>query len=149
MNRALSTEELQRLQTDFPVTEERKPLTRQERLLRWADLVEKAPRLLGLYHRLEYQSQAQLDRLQVDDHNSALALAVKDDVFQKDGLTDKTVGGAQRYFELSTSDLHEFSCDCGGHISNTNQAGRIRGIAVRGTQSPGILGRIASAIAGA
>jgi len=36
---------------------------------------------------------------------------------------------AKHFFELSSSDLHIFSCDCGGDISIAEMARRLRYIA--------------------
>ncbi len=64
-------------------------------------------------------------------------MAGRDPVLQQAGLKadlpggNVSVGGAQRFFELSKSDLHEFSCDCGGVITNEEMARRVENIAAR------------------
>jgi hypothetical protein len=51
-------------------------------------------------------------------------------VFKSVGLNGPaTVQGAMNFFELTQDELHEFSCDCGGRISNSMMADRITAIA--------------------
>jgi hypothetical protein len=61
--------------------------------------------------------------------HSAFALAASDPILRDEGLTTHNVYDAAKFFELSPHELHEFSCDCGGHISNELMARRIEAIA--------------------
>jgi hypothetical protein len=105
--------------------------TRREKLLHWAALVRKAGRPVGLYHALEYMSWAQQQRTRIGpDDVTALGIAAADPVFQAQGLNASTsIADALRFFELSISQAHAFSCDCGGAISNDQQAERIERLA--------------------
>jgi hypothetical protein len=133
MNRPLSSDELKVLEADFPVTEAA-PLSKQQKLWRLADLVERVPHPIVIFHRLEYLSEVE----KYESHNqhpySAFALAAQDATFQKDGLKGQTIAEAQRYFELSNQELHAFSCDCGGAIDNRDMARRLRRLAAGGSQ---------------
>src|SRR5215212_2846361 len=59
---------------------------------------------------------------------SAFAIAAADPVLKVAGLNSECVGEGVRFFELSKDDVHAFSCDCSGSISNTSVAGRVRGL---------------------
>lgn len=108
-------------------------MTRKEKLLRWAKLVMACERSLGLYHNLEYMSYADRDRVSIRATDiSALGVAVADPEFQAQGLSNpSTLNQVMDFFTLSQHELHEFSCDCGGSISNENQARRIEALAGR------------------
>jgi hypothetical protein len=109
------------------------PMTRADKLERWASLVERSNAGLALYDRIECRTQADLDAVEVAIHNTAFGIATRDPVLVEAGLTDHTIGGIQRFFELSAAELHEFSCNCGGEISNAEQARRLRDIKDRST----------------
>jgi hypothetical protein len=100
------------------------PMSRDGKLDRWASLIEKSSEPVFIFHRLEYKSRADLDH--IADSHSAFALAGGDPVLKEAGLMSDTVGEGMRFFELSKRDVHAFSCDCGGQISNHSMAGRIR-----------------------
>jgi hypothetical protein len=100
------------------------PMSRDDKLERWASLIERSSEPVFIFHDLEYKSQDQLDRLA--DPQSAFALAAGDQVLKEAGLTGDKVGEGMRFFELSMHDVHAFSCNCGGHISNSSMAKRIR-----------------------
>ena len=126
MNKPLAATELKALEAQFPVTEPK--LTRRQKLNRLAMLVERWTGHIPLYHRLEYASDIQL-AAQTAHSSTALGLAAQDDVFQKDGLKGGSLLDVRNYLELTTEELHEFSCDCGGAINRENMAARIRTLA--------------------
>jgi hypothetical protein len=144
MHKQLTAAELEAVQRAHPVT----PMTRQEKLSAWAELVEKYEGNLILYHRLEYVSQQQLDDtiFHAENHYtpSAILLAIRHEPFQAEGIGN-SVGSVMRFFELSKAELHEFSCDCGGVISNEDQAKRIRNLA-QPAPARGLVERIADVI---
>ena len=110
------------------------PMPRKERLLHWAKLIRKTEiRALFIFHNLEYWPRLYLENLLVHNHwgPSAFTLALQDPVFLKEGHTDSSIAGAMRFFELTLCDLHAFSCNCGGDISNEEMARRIERIANR------------------
>jgi hypothetical protein len=100
------------------------PMSRDDKLERWALLIERSPGPVLLFHGLEYKSRADLDR--IVQPQSAFALAADDPVLREAGLTSQTVGDGMRFFELTKRHVHAFSCDCGGQISNRTMASRIR-----------------------
>lgn len=128
MNKPLSTAELAQLAvpTLFP-DHPKPPLTRYHKLMRFAEIVRKHDSPFVIFHRLEYATAAELDRM--DDPRSAFALAAADPVLAEAGLGNTSVGEAKRFFELDQAQLHEFSCDCGGVIDNTQMANRIERLA--------------------
>jgi hypothetical protein len=104
-------------------------MTKREKLLRWADLVAKAHHTLILYHELEYMPRSRLSSTVVHE-GTAFAVAAADGEFQAAGLSPHpTISQAMDFFELTQHEVHAFSCDCGGHIGNTQQADRIRQLA--------------------
>lgn len=123
------------------VKSEVKSMTRREKLLHWASLVRKTITRLMLHSGLEYYSGDALTRpgYWVDGY-TAFGLAMMDPAFQALGLRGQDYGdGSGRetgtiaqimgFFELTQAQLHEFSCDCGGSISNTQMADRIERLA--------------------
>jgi hypothetical protein len=110
-------------------------LNRREKLLRWAELVRKARApYLYLYHNLEYMTRAQLQNTIVDVRvYSAFSVAIADPEFKAQGLglgqVHVTVQNMLDFFELTVPQAHAFACDCGGDISNEEQARRIERLA--------------------
>jgi hypothetical protein len=102
------------------------PMSRDDKLERWALVIERSTHPIIVFHRLEYQSQYDLDRMA--DSRSAFALAAGDPLLKEAGLSSDKVGDGILFFELSKEDVHAFSCDCAGHISNFRMANRIRGL---------------------
>lgn len=134
MNKQLSQNQIAEYLS--PVAPETKTMTRYDKLMRLAKVLRETEGPVYIFHRLEYLDQHQLDR---SAHPcSAFNLALRDPVLAQAGLKPDmlhcdqpylTAGGAQRFFELSKDDLHEFSCDCGGAITNAGMAKRIERIA--------------------
>lgn len=103
-------------------------MTRRDKLLRFAAIVRShrgTP--FGLYHNLEGYNPEQLNSIGLG--GSAFEAAAADPILRDAGLTGASVGDAQRFFELSQHELHEFSCNCGGEITNDDMANRIERIA--------------------
>jgi hypothetical protein len=105
-------------------------MTRREKLLRWAGLVRKSETYLNLYSNLEFTSPHQRTMMTVDDSGTAFSVAVKDPEFNAQGLgLQSSVANVLDFFEMDIHEAHAFSCDCGGSISNKEQARRIEGLA--------------------
>lgn len=103
-------------------------MARKEKLTHWAELVRNYHGELALYHSVEYWQPHQLTSFIPTQMGpaSAMTIAANDPTFQSQGLSvDSTMAEIMRFFELSQRELHEFSCDCGGYISNRQQADRI------------------------
>jgi hypothetical protein len=105
-------------------------LSRREKLLRWANLIRKERKGLVLFHNLEHWTKAQLKALLPEGilTASAFTVAADDPVFASLGL-GRTAADAMKFFELSRAQLHGFSCDCGGVITNEEMARRIERLA--------------------
>jgi hypothetical protein len=104
------------------------PMTRREKLLKWAELVRHYSHELALFHDIEHMGLSNLRGIVPATIRtvSAFTLAVTDPIFQAQGLRkESTLVDVMKFFELSQDELHEFSCDCGGYIDNHNQAYRI------------------------
>ncbi|MEY9184745.1 hypothetical protein ABIG06_006293 [Bradyrhizobium sp. USDA 326] len=108
-------------------------MTREQKLMRWADLIRRHPGPLALFHGIEYMNRRDLEAVTITSaHPFALSVAQADPVLQAEGLQSPTsLGDALRFFEISQHEAHAFSCDCGGAISNTDQAQRIERLAYR------------------
>jgi hypothetical protein len=100
------------------------PMSRDDKLERWASLIENSREPVFSFHGLEYQSQYALDQLA--HPRSAFAIAAGDPLLKEAGLTTNKVGDGMRFFDLSMEDVHALTCDCLGPISNRRMANRIR-----------------------
>lgn len=109
------------------------PMTRAQKLKHWAALVRNSHSVVRLFNGLEYLRPYDLTRIKLDHPQvaiTALGVAAADPVFQAQGLNATTsIDGALRFFELSVHQAHAFSCDCGGAISQADQADRIERLA--------------------
>lgn len=154
MNKPLEPGQLAELQTKFPVEEAPAKLTRAQKLNHLADLVAKHAHFVRLGHNIERRTSDILALMPAYDVG-ALELASLDKTFLKDGLkatlgpNEFSIKDVRDYLELTTGELHEFSCDCGGQITPSTQADRIRGLADRGPPQSNFLFRaVTSAFAG-
>lgn len=133
MNKALTEKELQDFSAVLPMPKAVSPVTmsRSEKLFRWAKLVRDAGDHLRLYNKLEHWKEGQINACEISPNDqTAFGRAVADPTFQAAGLPAKTnLRKVMDFFEVSQGDLHEFSCDCGGGISNTDMASRIEKLA--------------------
>ena len=118
MNQQLTSAELASLPVAIPVLTNREKLFRLARLIRECNL---SP--LYMFSNLEYRTEHELAMLQ--HPMSPFALAAKDDILKDAGLAGPTVADAKKFFQLSTDELHAFSCDCGGALSNEQMARRV------------------------
>jgi hypothetical protein len=123
MNKQLSPDEIANLSMPTIVA----PMTRRAKLMHLAHVARTSTTRLGLYHQLERCSDEMYNEMST--RGSVFALGKDDPVLREAGYTGETVGDAKRFFELSREDLHEFSCDCGGDITNEDMADRIEKIA--------------------
>lgn len=123
------------------------PMTRNERLERWAQLLERDPgRRLSTLRETEYQPEEVRARLRAE--GTAITVAFQDDVLRDAGLKDDSYGEARRFFELTNEQLHEVTCYC--HLGNSVNAGtaarHVRAV-LAGTR-PGMFARIQGAFIG-
>lgn len=104
-------------------------MSRAEKLQRWADIVRNTRQRFYIFHLLERYTPQQLQEARCDA--SAFAAAYKDPILKDAGLKGDSAADAMKFFELSQDELHEFSCNCSGDLSNAEMAKRIEGIAAR------------------
>jgi len=130
-----------------------RPLTKGERLERWAEVLERqGGRRLKTLFEIEYLSRAERAALRAND--SPLSIAFADPRLRAAGLAGDTVGDAVTFFEVSEMELHNILCFChhGDTMSADAAAARVRAAAVRAAWnrplylSPMFIGGVAAAI---
>jgi hypothetical protein len=108
------------------------PLTKAERLERWAAALERqGDRQLRTLFEIEHMPRARRRTMRADD--SLLSVAFDDPILRADGLAGDTVGDVLAYFRISERELHDIACYChnGPSRSGRSAAARLRGIATR------------------
>ncbi len=104
-----------------------RPMTRQERLERWIELLESNPtRRLNSLGEIEYKPPA--ERALMRENNSPLTVAYEDPILRADGLASDRLGDAMKYFELSEGQAHYALCSClsGRSMDSASFAQRLR-----------------------
>jgi hypothetical protein len=110
----------------------RAPMSRRERLERWAEVLESAPeRRLKTLEEMEFVPRDERPFMRAD--NSPLTVAFQDPVLRGDGLSSDTLGDARTFFGLSEGQAHRLLCSCmnGRAIQSGLAARRVRGIVAR------------------
>jgi hypothetical protein len=124
------------------------PMSRSDRLARWAELLERQPhRLLSTFPGTEYQTVEARDVMRGDE--SPISVAFADPLLRGEGMRDDTYGEAKRFFEISDWQLHDILCYChyGSTMTAETAARRVR--AAITTRTPGgIFNRVRQAISG-
>lgn len=109
------------------------PETRAERLLRWAEALERmgGARLHTLW-RTEHAARSARASIRAD--GSPLSVAFADPVLRIAGLADDTYAEAKRFFQLSDYELHWIVCYChfGETMSSEAAARQVRAMAIAG-----------------
>jgi len=111
------------------------PVTRADRLREWAKIVRACNRNVWLLSNLEHLTEPHismpLDAIYGANAvaGSPFGLAANHPPFRVQGYTGSTLRDAMSFFEVNQSQLHEFSCDCGGMLSNEEMARRIERLA--------------------
>jgi hypothetical protein len=138
--RHTTLDELGELANVYPELQRARPMTRDERLTRWAELLDGlSGQRLATLHGTEYQVGPTLDAMRSD--GSPISVAFGDPLLRAEGLKGDTYGDAKRFFELTDWQLHDILCHChfGRDVSAATSASRVRA-AIGGT--PGLVGRI-------
>lgn len=100
---------------DYP----QQTMSRNERLERWAELLERHPdRRLSTLRQTEYQPAGERAIMRGD--GSPISVAFNDPALRAAGLENDSYGEAQRFFELTDEQLHEVICYC--HLGATVNA---------------------------
>jgi hypothetical protein len=108
------------------------PLSRSERLERWAAALEhEGGRRLNTLFEIEHAPPVKRSALRADD--SLLTVAFNDPRLRAEGLAGDTVGDAVAFFGVSESELHDIVCFChhGPTIAADTAAAQIRAAATR------------------
>ena len=130
-----------------------RPLSKCERLERWAEVLERqGGRRLKTLYEIEYLARAERAALRADD--SPLSVAFADARLRGEGLAGDTVGEAVAFFGISEMEMHRILCFChhGETMSADAAAARVRAAAVRAVWnrplylSPMFVGGIAAAM---
>lgn len=122
-------------------------LSREERLTRWAELLENQPdRLLRTLPGTEYRPSETRDSIRTPD--SPISIALQDPILNADGLKGDSYGDAKGYFALSDHQLHDIVCYCHfGQTVSAGEAARHVRAAIGGPAGMGTLARLRQAIA--
>ena len=111
-------------------------MSRHDKLMHWAKLIRASGKNVYLLSNLEHLKPYHLREpihavysWEMAAH-SAFGLAAARPGFKEQGYKGKSIQHAMDFFKLTQKQLHEFSCDCGGSISNETMARRIENIAI-------------------
>ena len=125
-----TTAELSRIAELYKDHPKPKPLTRREKMDRWAQLLGAEPdRRLSTLHETEYQPLEARNALRADD--SPISVAFADPVLRGEGMKGDTYGDAKLFFELTDHELHDILCYChfGTSMSADSAAARVSAVA--------------------
>jgi hypothetical protein len=106
-----------------------RPLSRRERLLRWAETLERCPSpYLRPLRRVELYAPNERAKLRCD--GSPLSVAYADPLLRSEGLDGDRLGDGGGFFGISDRDMHALVCDCryGGRMRPQDVARRLRGL---------------------
>ncbi len=115
-----------------PHPQSNRPLTKSERLYRWAAALERqGGRRLRTLFEIEYAPPLERSGLRADD--SLLTVAYNDPQLRAEGLAGDRVGDAVAFFGVSERELHDIVCFChhGPTIAADTAAAQIRAAAAR------------------
>ena len=106
-------------------------MSREERLERWAIVLERFDAPLAPFRDVEFLPAEQ--RCQLRTAGSPLALAYDDPVLRHAGLPSDRFGDGAAFFGLSRFQAHRLLCSCGyvGTMRASEVARRVRAIAAR------------------
>jgi hypothetical protein len=138
---------------DLRPVETRAPMTREERLARWVEALERDPkRMLRPLQEIEWKKPEERRAVRAD--NSPLAVAYEDPVLRAEGLVSDQLGDALDFFELTEHEAHTAFCSC--HLRSSFEAelaaGRVKALMTRTAKAPShqgsVFGRLVSALFG-
>src|SRR4051794_26748212 len=87
------------------------PLTRVERLERWAEALERDPdRMLASLEEIEWKSEDERGAMRTD--GSPLTVAYGDPVLRSEGLASDRLDNATAFFRLTDREAHFALCSC-------------------------------------
>jgi hypothetical protein len=118
---------LEQLQTFADVEREQPPLSRNQRIERWAELLELSPgQRLATLHQTENLPSKEREGIRAD--GSPISVAFEDAILRAAGLEGDSYGEAKRFFELTDYQLHRALCYChfGATVSAATAAHYVR-----------------------
>jgi len=113
------------------------PMSKQARLLRWADLLDQREGNVRTLYETEFAPRR--IRHAMRENDSALTVAFQDPILRSEGLSGDTYGDAVQFFGLTESEAHRILCYChySLHVVPCRAvAGRIREVAFRTRNLP-------------
>jgi hypothetical protein len=85
--------------------------TRQQRLSRWAELLQRDPgRRLQSLGEIEFRTEQ--ERKEMRANQSPLTVAYEDPLLREAGLASDRLGDGMEFFELSEPQAHRLLCSC-------------------------------------
>ena len=114
---------------DLSPVESRAPMSRDERLARWVEALERDPkRILRPLHGIEFRKPDERRAIRAD--NSPLTVAYEDPVLRSEGLAGDRLGDAVDFFQLTEHEAHTAFCSChlGSSIKASHAAWRIKAL---------------------
>jgi hypothetical protein len=123
------------------------PMTRQQKIERWAELLEREPqRKLSTIAGTEYRPSA--ERSVMRAAATPISVAFDDPVLRAEGLKDDTYGEARRFFGISDHELHRIVCEChyGAAVNSAVAARMVRKMLPR-QAGHGLFARLRKALA--
>jgi len=105
-----------------------RPMSRQQRLDRWAMLLEQYPGMVKPFVNLEYRPRR--ERLELHCEGTPVAVAFADPLLRAQGLRGDQLGTAMGFFQLTHSETHRLLCDCRyrGGMTAAKVAGNLHAI---------------------
>lgn len=106
---------------------------RQERLERFAAILERHDTALSLLTGIEYAPWE--ERRFLREERSPLSVAFEDEVFRRQGLSGDRLGDVMDFFELNEREAHHLLCYChyASSVTSTMVADRARRLAAKRT----------------
>lgn len=90
---------------------EKQPMTRRQRLERWAELLDRNPeRRLRSLGEIELKAPSERPLMRAPD--SPITVAFEDPVLRAEGLAGDRLGDAMTFFDISEDDAHRLLCSC-------------------------------------
>jgi hypothetical protein len=134
---------------DLSPVESRARMSRDERLARWVEVLERDPkRILRPLHGIEFRKPEERRAIRAD--NSPLTVAYEDRVLRSEGLASDQLGDAVDFFQLTEHEAHTAFCSChlGSSFEASHAAWRIKALIKRGARpyQGSVWGRIVSAL---
>jgi hypothetical protein len=140
-----SLADLQPIAEVVPFAPQPMPMSRADRLERWAAVLEGREGRLRALQRVEFLPSEERPAARAD--GSPIEFAYRDPILRAEGLAGDRFGDAMAFFELSEHEAHHLLCDChyGGTMTGKSVARRLRSYARRAA-AHGIWSRFRAAV---